>query len=436
MVRLSDERLRGAIANACAIDVSYERRLRRHLLKVLGHAPQDFCELVFRADGAYPTDVQRVLRSLLDEGLAVETEGRYAAPAEIRAQSRMVAGAASGQPRSAREQTESAEGFADPHPADYDWRYASSARARLTRLVTGLAQPRGKVALFGARTLFPEVSDRGVDVTLFERNGSLLDDLRLMGYGRGLVEHDLFDEVADMKAQYDVVVADPPWYPAFYSAFLLRAAEALRMDGVLLLSVLPWLTRPAAIEDRADVLAFALTVGFDFWKMSPKAVTYDTPKFELASLASEGICCSSWRAADLCWFRKVREPPASVFVSRPEDESEWDDFRFGKRKVKLRRRGEEPGGGLAVRPAAENGPVLPSVSHRATYRSNIDLWTSDNVAYSVRGIQILRHALQSVHSGQPHHAVANEIGRAYSLSVAELGSLSGLLEEMARVEIV
>jgi len=406
-------------------DGTYGARLRARVLQILNGGAQNLRGVALRAEGAYPGDIQKVLDDLVREGLVLQDGTSFVGWGNSAG-----AGSAPRGPRGGWESASAWEGIADPHPADYDWRYTRLTLGKLTRLVTRLSGQNGTVALFGARTLFPCLVRRGVDVTLFERNRSLLDELRLLGFTRGLVEHDLFDGIGDGQEKYDVVVADPPWYPVFYSAFLLRAAEILKKAGVVVLCVLPWLTRPGASEDRAQIVKFGLRVGLDLWDIRPGAIMYETPRFEEVALAAEGIRCSAWRRADLFCFRKVRKPPAGIIVERPRDEPEWDDYKVRKRKVKVRRCDVERVSRFSFCPVAGTSGVLPSVSRRARYRGRIDLWTSDNVAYSIEGVEVVREALGLVVCGKTPKVAAREAGLHQGLREEEVDSLSRLLSEV------
>jgi hypothetical protein len=220
------------------------------------------------------------------------------------------------------------------------------------------------------------------------------ESLTMAQIKEGLIEHDLFDFLTESMWTYDIVLADPPWYSEFYRAFILRSSELLRDQGILMLCVLPWLTRPNAIDDRADILSFANKAGFDLTKVIPAFLQYETPRFEKASLSLAGIECSDWRVGDLYVFRRISDPIPGLVARRPADEPEWDEFRFGTLKIKLRRRSEIPGHHFSYQPVNNNNRILDSVSRRSPNRRFIDYWTSENMAYSVEGLDILRTSLR------------------------------------------
>jgi hypothetical protein len=57
--------------------MNYRSRLREHVLSVFKEGPLSFDQVVAMAEGAYPTDVRKVLIALVSEGLVLENSGSY-----------------------------------------------------------------------------------------------------------------------------------------------------------------------------------------------------------------------------------------------------------------------------------------------------------------------------------------------------------------------
>ena len=168
--------------------LEYEGKLKRFLLKLLDGRNLSFTHALRLAGGAYPTDVRDALRSMVATGTVVQENGSYsvASPAQSMSFSRTGV-----DDLGITTETDAIKhiNLADPHPADYDWRFTSAA---LRNLLVHLGPFIGKgasIALLGTTTLFPQISGGHAKVVLFDRSPSLLRDLQTGGFANGLVEH-------------------------------------------------------------------------------------------------------------------------------------------------------------------------------------------------------------------------------------------------------
>jgi hypothetical protein len=414
----------------------YIQRLETFLLGLLSKKPRSFQDIICLAEGAYPTDVLHTLRNLvLTNKLEQHDELYYLPRLKCESTERDISQLANLPPfhgkQVASRMLTANPVFADPHLADYDWRYTSEARDELTKRLSPFIECDSEIGLFGAPTLYLSLSRSGVHVTLFDSSSSILADLKSLGFTSGLVHHNLFDPLPDFRSRYEVIVADPPWYKPFHKTFVLRSSESLKEQGLLMVSVPPWLTRPSAITDRAGIVAFATKAGFDLSEIAPGALSYECPQFEQNALSMQGIRCGSWRLGDLFIFRKVKEALPSLKVSYPKDEPKWDEYRFGLVKVKLRQRTSTTDSDeLKIKPVSGEGPYLSTVSRRSPLRRRIDLWTSDNIAYSVNRIDVIKVALDRLQSGESLEAVAIGLKGTMRLSKKEMNALLELLAEI------
>jgi hypothetical protein len=321
--------------------------------------------------------------------------------------------------------------FADPHPADYDWRFTT---ANIPVLVEALAESSrgGAIALLGTKTLFSPLYDKGAQVTLFNKSAALLSDLRQAGYQKGLVEWDLCQPLADGVNKYQVAFADPPWYPDYYQAFLQRASELLVVDGTLYLSVLPVLTRPSAVVDRADILQQATQAGFDLVRQEPGMLSYETPLFERQALSAQHLSCTDWRLGDLWIFQKVRRNTPIQPQETPVGEPQWDEYRIGTKRIKVRLKTGREERLFAYRPADPTGNVFTQVSRRSPFRNQIDVWGSDNQAYTVDRPSILKQSLSELERAGSLESVVDILKKNKDVSSAECAELIALLQRLVQ----
>jgi hypothetical protein len=219
-----------------------------------------------------------------------------------------------------------------------------------------------------------------------------------------------------------MVIADPPWYLEFYRAFIFQASQLLKEDGVLALSVLPLLTRPSAVRDREEILQMATEAGFHLVSAEAGRLGYQTPAFERATFKTHGISSPNWRRGDLFLFQRIGAPRSVGRVRTAASvEGDWDTYQIGRSQIKVRRRAEHETCRFVATPLGRTGSVLESVSRRLPVRALIDVWSSNNAAYAIQGLHVLRAALLAARNGGSSAAV--EIATLFSLSAPERSSL-------------
>ncbi len=321
--------------------------------------------------------------------------------------------------------------FADPHPADYDWRFAPASIPLLTTMITGAAKGAA-IALLGTKTLFPPLYDSGATVTLFNKSASLLGDLRRAGYQQGLAEYDLCQPLANGNDEYRVAFADPPWYLDYYQAFLHRASELLEVGGFLYLSVLPSLTRPSAVADRTDILQMATQLGSGLVEQKNAALAYETPAFEHQALLARNLCCGNWRAGDLWVFQKNKQRLAGASIVTPIGEQQWREYRIGIKRIKVKSKLNQEEKRFAYQPADPSGNVFTQVSRRSPFRSQIDVWSSDNQAYTVSRLSVLECYLDKLERNGSLTLTTELLNKNREVNEAERTELIALLQELAR----
>jgi hypothetical protein len=410
----------------------YGRILEEQILTILAARPRGFREIVPRAGGAFPTELAATLSHLIEKGYVTQRSDRYSLAPKMNATYRRLPNSSDFlqsrlRSRPKRPHHSGKMRLPDPHPADYDWRFTDSALHALAQLLRPLKVRRSRVALLGAPSLFLRLADIGANVTLFDRNQSLITDLQKAGFRNNAIKQDMFSRLARNIGDFDVAIADPPWYLEFYEAFIARASQLLCDHGLFLLSMLPWLTRPSALRDRTEILRFTNKAGFQLIEVLPEFLHYETPYFEKVALHQHGIDCGAWRKADLFLFVKVQ--PLQICAShipKPKHE-EWDDFRFGNRKIKLKRTKHDSSGAFSYRPVAGESPVLRTVSRRWPHRSLIDVWTSDNEAYVIHGLGILRAALELMQQAVSVRRTVSLVATRFSMSSKGSKNLSELL---------
>lgn len=268
----------------------------------------------------------------------------------------------------------------EPHPLDYDWRFAPATARRLADLMLG----RGAALCVGAPSVASLLEEAGVGVLLVDRQP--LQPVR---------EQVLKDPGVDapLAASFLSSVVDPPWYPEVYRRWIAWTAAHVGRGGEILASLWPPETRPAAAEEREAAL-----VWIGSWaevETETDALRYDAPAFELAAARAGGAAPADpqWRTGDLLRIRPKATPVLPPPIAAADS---WVRFVFNDYQLALRvRAGDGRPPRLLTVPGAE-GWVWPSVSRRAGGRDRIDLWSSRNEVASVEGGPEVLEQIQSI----------------------------------------
>jgi hypothetical protein len=406
-------------------DDLYLELLKLQVRGVLATGEREFWSLVRLCGGAYPVELVRALSDLERAQLVMRVDDVYRLPLSADTFAEPIVKREIGAPSPSHRPI-----LPCPHPLDYDWRFTEAASKLLLRKISAWVRGGKGVGIWGAPSVFLECDRAGLSSILVDRNSMVTNKLgEVANAGSRVICADLFEPLDLCELPLSIVLADPPWYSEYYEAFILRASEVLDVGGIFLLSMLPWLTRPSAVSDRGRVMEYCRRAGFDLVECCDACLGYETPPFECASLHAEGLDCEQWRLGDLYSFRKVGQPEGGLQVSRPVAEPRWRTFELGELIVKLRERTDQANVFSFETVVSGRGAVLNSVSRRAPERSHIDLWTSDNRAYSLSRLDVVGYALSKLRE-QPLEEALQSVRVKFNLSTQEQGSLSALLHEI------
>jgi hypothetical protein len=142
-----------------------------------------------------------------------------------------------------------------PHPLDYDWRFDERTVASLLDRCLELTADGDSIALLGAPSLLRSALERNLArrFVLLDRNRAVTDELASVR-----TDAVAFCDLARgplPKLDARVIVADPPWYPAYTRAFLWAATQTAVPRARVLLSQPTPITRPGVLAERAADLS-------------------------------------------------------------------------------------------------------------------------------------------------------------------------------------
>ena len=397
---------------------AFDAELRLCLSRELSKGSRTFSQLVAAAEGAYPSDVLAALKNLEQVGIADFSSKGLSEKSDVVACSNRSHLFQSPSTKS------SATVFPEPHPLDFDWRFARETLVSLSRRVR--AQGVEPVAILGAPTLYKHLVDSGVEAWLFDKNDQVVTKLKDGGY-QSITHCDLFD-FREIAPRYGCAIADPPWYVEHYQAFLDAASRLMLPGGQLFVSILPRLTRPSALTDRFRILENAFQVGFDLKEVVPSVLQYQSPPFEAEALRAEGIFIDGWRTGDLFVFTRRDGRRRKNKWPMTKDRDRWESVLLGDQTIKIRvhQTSDTP---FDFGPASPTGDLrLHSVSRRSPTRSHVDLWTSRNLALKVSNPTVAIEALRKFAGGSTIQDVLALISYEYQLSNTEKERLHELIK--------
>jgi hypothetical protein len=212
-------------------------------------------------------------------------------------------------------------------------------------------------------------------------------------------------QTANISADFDAALLDPPWYFPEFSRWLSIAASSVKVGGTIMLPLLGPETRPSARGDRQRVLRALARLGPV--QVERNQIEYDIPLFEERALTASGVQLEGpWRLADLATatiHNRVEKPMVGDRIIDPE--WSWTTHVIGTQVVKLRRRRRSGDATATIAPVAGVADfTLDTVSRRDPRISSVDIWTSRNrVAATTdhEGLLEALHALEGPSEGLP-----------------------------------
>lgn len=210
----------------------------------------------------------------------------------------------------------------EDNPSLSFWPFTSATVSRIEILAEGFS----KVALLGVPSLFANLRSRSTSTILFD-----CDDYFFPEGSDGFFKTDVAGISSNFDNMFDLVIADPPWYPDEYHEWLTTAARITRLGGTVMFVLFPEGIRPSARAERKEILEFAKNSLSDVTIDNTKA-QYETPSFEQVQLICNGIRPINWRIADLVIGRtKEKKQIQNSNVTR--EYNAWQECRVGSGRL-------------------------------------------------------------------------------------------------------
>jgi len=374
-----------------------------YVVNLINHETTDFCDLILRLPGVYPSVALKSINRLNTQNLI---------PSEL---------AKSFVEQSAKEKKymettyEYKFKLPVPHPLDFEWRFSDTASSYLLNKCENLTGSIDNLIMLGTPSLFQYANERRKPNYKIHFMGdhtfvtSRLEEFCLDNITRCNVFYDIPNNIVGSH-----LILDPPWYDEFIYAFIWTAKQLCNIGGYLLVSLPAIGTRPGVIRERENILKWANELGLVLISIENSAIPYNTPFFELNALRAEGInnVPQEWRKGDLFIFRNDNNQN----TQKPEFSkgNGWTEAAIGNIRFKVRvdksreyKEFADPSLNKII-----DGDILPTVSSKDERRSKAIVWTSGNRIYHCAGPDTLFKILQALEKNYPaEHALANQIKR-------------------------
>lgn len=309
-----------------------------------------------------------------------------------------------------------------PHCLDYEWWFTHGGREKVTELLlhsNPLPAPGTVVflgsPLFGAFASFllPESQ-----IYILDKSGATLEAIKedINSERVHLVQYDAEEPLSQhLIGIADMIFFDPPWYVDYYNLFLHRSMQlAFGRYATVAFVLFPLLTRPTSLEERKQVFEIVISHGLSLILMETQVAHYYTPQFEQESLISKGIDAKNWRRGDLAMFISDGTRLPENIALRVE-EGRWLELIVGKIKVKVRIKDEDQN--VYIPPElldfADGNVVLPTVSRRDPIRSEIDLWTSTQRGFKIKGWKAIGKIVEGIRDNLSLEEIFESVRREY-----------------------
>jgi hypothetical protein len=309
-----------------------------------------------------------------------------------------------------------------PHCLDYEWWFTHSGRERVAELLlhTNPLPAPGTVVFLGsplfgafASALLPESQ-----IYILDKSEAALESIQgdVDAERVHLVRYDAENSLPqEFIGIADMLFFDPPWYVEYYDLFLRRSMQfAFGRYATVAFVLFPLLTRPASLQERKRVFEIAMSYGLSLVSMETQVAHYYTPQFEQESLTNKGIDAKNWRRGDLAMFISDGARLPENIALRLE-KGRWQEMIVGKIKVKVRVKDEDPNTYISpeLLDFADGNVALPTVSRRDPIRNAIDLWTSTQRGFKIKGWKAIWNILEGIRDNLSLEEILENIRREY-----------------------
>lgn len=406
------------------------------VMRSLECSPHTFKQLLENCHSLFPDQLSLLLKEMSSNCLVKEENGEYSLDVSIPNRWRNLSADWQENLDKAYELLSAIMGKIHlPHCLDYEWWFSHSGREKMAEILlycNPLPVPETIVflgsPLFGAfiSVLVPESR-----VYILDKSKATLDvisdsvDVSRVSLVHYNAEHPLPQDLIGIA---DMAFFDPPWYVDYYDLFLRRSVQlTFGRHSTVSFVLFPILTRPTSLQERKQVLEAAMSYGLSLFAMESHVAHYLTPHFEQETLKQKGVDAKNWRRGDLAVFISEGDRLPENIVQRIEKE-EWTEFLVGKVKIKLRAKDENPDIYIApeISDVRSKDSGFPSVSRRDPLRAEIDIWTSTQRGFKIKGYKAMCKIIEGIQGKLSVAEIFSNVKMSFSANIVPDSALQDL----------
>ncbi len=286
------------------------------------------------------------------------------------------------------------------HELDNDWRFTFNDGCKIIRLASHNILPNSKICCVGTPTLalLLALSEYPAKILLVERNAKICNAL-------SLVKSDILSIINDdvnsfnyesYISHFDAVFLDPPWVMSSILKFTDLAYNILLPGGVFSMITFPIYHHERSLEESASILSYLVDLG-----LSPLTLLQDEIEYKRKPTVQELERLDVSEVDSMRGNLIICEKTVKSFLNEDNTMPQnlkniaWEDFYVGRSKISIRLTDEKS----YTQPQVID--VIPEkdkmfISNSDPRAIDIDLWTSGNQVYKIKGINVVRELLTCI----------------------------------------
>ncbi|MDD3190962.1 MAG: hypothetical protein PHI66_04720 [Candidatus Pacebacteria bacterium] len=379
------------------------------IIGALEKSPRNFNRILEICHSTFPDELETILVGMENDGIVIRSEDEYKLDPSIPNLWNTIQNDwQENLDRAYKASSDIMTNIHLPHCLDYEWWFTHSGRQDLAyKLINHSLLPVPKCIAFLASPLLGAFISSLVpetEVYILDRSKTTLDTIgkTLDNKNLHLIHYDAENPLpTKLIGIAQMAFFDPPWYVEYYELFMRRCMQLTYGNYATVAMVLfPVLTRPNSLQERRQVIETAMSYDLSLINIEPQVAHYLTPRFESEVLNKKGINVKNWRKGDLALFFSDGSRLPENIATKIE-RFQWKEALIDKVKIKVKIKDENRNVYIAPEILTVHGSdaILSSVSRRDPFRDEVDLWTSTQRGFKIKGWKVIWKIIEGMQDG-------------------------------------